>query len=101
MSQELKTENFDQTIRQGNDLLIFFYRENNAESTLTMASLKEIDGMIGRDFNIYCVNADNEPEICKACSVKSIPEVISIINTKIYKRAAGVLKSNEILGLIC
>lgn len=100
MLQELKRENFDQTVRQGNDLLIFFYKENNAESSLTISAIKQVNQMIGRNFQIFVVNADQQPEICNACSITHIPQVISIINTKIYKRATGIIKSNEILNLL-
>ncbi len=100
MLQELKRENFDQTVKQGDPMIIFFYKETNAESVLTMTSIKEVNQMIGRNFQIYLVNADLEPEICNACNVRHIPEIISIINTKIFKRAVGVLKSNEILSLL-
>ena len=100
MPTVLKKENFDQTVLKEKRLLVFFYKEDDAESMITLSSLNEVEQMFGRDFYIYSVNSFSEPEICDACSVTKTPEIISIIDAKIYKRKTGILKSNEILNLL-
>lgn len=100
MLQELKRECFDRVIREGTDLILFFYQKDQAESILTLSSVEEVEKMIGKNFQIYVIDSVAEPEISEACSVTSVPETISIKQTKIYKRGNGILKSNEILNLL-
>lgn len=100
MPDVLKKEDFNRTVSNDNRLLIFFYKDEDAESMITLSSLNEVEQMFGRNFHIYSVNSNFEPEICDACSVTKIPEIISIIDTKIYKRKTGILRSNEILDLL-
>lgn len=98
--QILTKENFDEVVRSGKELILFIYQNNQAESVLTQSAIKTIDQMIGKSFEIYLVDSDAEPEILHACSIKDVPEVITVKNTKIFKRSCGVLDSNQILNLL-
>ncbi len=96
----LRREEFDQVIRSGNDIIIFCYKENDAESTLGMKALETIERMYGKNFNTYIVNILNEPEIVSALGSTDHAEFICIKKTKIYSRKTGIIYSNEILELL-
>lgn len=98
--KELKQESFNSVVASGDTLILCFYRDNHAMSTIILDSLKKVDAMHAKDFEIYIINADKEPEIKDACLVKTVPTTLSIINTRIYKKEEGILFSNQILDLI-
>ncbi len=98
--KELKSESFNSVVASGDTLILNFYRDNHAMSTITLESLKKVDTMHAKEFEIYIINADKEPEIMEACLVKKVPTTLSIINTKIHKKEEGILFSNQILDLI-
>ena len=98
--KEMKQENFNALVASGNTLILCFYKDNHAMSTITLDSLKKVDAMHGKEFEIYIINADKEPEMIEACLVNTIPTTLSIVNTKIHKKEEGILFSNQILDLI-
>lgn len=100
--KQLQREEFNEIIKSGNDLILFFYQTGQAASELAGKSLDEVDGMLGKAFEIYVVNADDQPEICNACSVPfdQIPYFISVRQSKVLRRANGILYSNQILDLL-
>ena len=85
---------------ESKDLLLYFYRENHPMCTICESAVLEVDGMIGKNFDLYRINADTDAEILNACNVKEIPEIISIRNHRIYKRLTGRFASNLILDLL-
>ena len=100
MIPRLTKENFDAVIRSGDNLILFFYKEEDPTSYIAMSSLNELDQLHGKNFEIYIIPIDQEPEIASACSISDIPELITVKQTKIYRRANGILKCNEILNLL-
>jgi hypothetical protein len=65
-----------------------------------MAALETVEQMHGKNFAIYIVNVDKQPEIKLALSCKDRAEFISIKEKKIHNRKAGIIFSNEILELL-
>jgi thioredoxin-like negative regulator of GroEL len=98
--KELKRDELNPLIESGKDILLFFFDPNHPVSTLAYPALEEVNGMVGRSFDIFLVNACDEPEIKDAFSVNAVPEFISVKNKKIHKRAKGILFSNQILDLL-
>ena len=87
---ELHSEQYNNLLFQGNEMVLFFYREKEAESVLQRDVLKEIDRLVPRSFEIYPVNADNETLLTELFSVKNTPEVIVLKDKKIWKRSQGL-----------
>ena len=85
---------------EAKDLILYFYRENHPMCTICESAVREVDGMIGKNFDLYRINADTDPEILNACNVQEVPTAISIRNRRIYKRLSGKLASNLILDLL-
>ena len=98
--KHLHRAEFDSIIRNGTDLIIFFYKEGDAASTLGIESMEEVNHLIGKSFELYFVNTESEPDITQAFSVKNVPEYISMKKTKIYKRSTNLLQPSEILALL-
>ena len=98
--KELKRDELNPLIESGKDVLLFFFELNHPASTLAYPALEEVNGMVGRSFEIYLVNASDEPEIKDAFSVDVVPEFIAVKNKKIHKRLQGILFSNQILDLL-
>ena len=87
---ELHSEQYNDLLYQGNEMVLFFYREKEAESVLQRDVLKEIDRLVPRSFEIYPVNADAETLLTELFSVKNTPEVIVLKDKKIWKRSQGL-----------
>jgi len=96
----LTKRDFDAVIRSGADLIIFFYQKNSPVCIIAESALREVDQLLGKNFELYCVDMDAEIEIKNACSVSKAPEFIAVRGMKIYKRKIGPLRSNEILDLL-
>ncbi len=97
---ELTQSGFNALIESGDDLILYVHSPNHAPSIVGMSAIQEVDGMYGKSFEIYCVDATQEPEICNALSVDELPCAIGIKNKKVYKRITGVVYSNQILDLL-
>ena len=98
--KHLRRAEFDSIIRGGIDLIIFFYKEGDAASVLGIESMKDVNHLIGKSFELYFVNTDSEPDIAQAFSVEKIPEYVSMKKNKIYKRSTDLLQPSEILALL-
>ncbi len=98
--KELKRGIFDSVMTSGNDLIILFYKKENAKCTLAMETLKEVDLLFAKPFDTYTVNIDLEPEIASAFDIIDVPEYISMKKCKIFKRSTDLLYSNQILDLL-
>lgn len=98
--ETLTKEEYNGILKNQGDLLLYFYRQNDAQSTLGLDTVSAIDAMIAKPFTVYIINADEQPEICKACGVKNLPEAIAIKNTRIYKRMTGLMNSQQLLYLM-
>ena len=96
----LKREDFDFVMHRGKDLILFFYRENDPASILGIQTMNEINSLLGRSFDLYLINFDEQPEIADAFSVKKIPEYITMKQTKIYKRNTELLNASEVLEML-
>ncbi len=96
----LERAEFDKIICSGKDLILFFYKKNDPASILGIHTMNELNALIGKSFHLYLINVDDEPEIVKAFSVSTIPEYISVKDSKIYKRCTDLLLSNEALLLL-
>ena len=98
--KNLQKNELNSVIQSGKPLILYFYRNDHAASAVGIASVQEVDGLIAKNFEIYGVEVDSEPEIADAFSVTIVPETISVKNKKIYQRAHGTLFSNQILDLL-
>lgn len=98
--KNLHKDELNTVIQSGSPLILYFYREQHAASAVGMASIQEVDGLIAKNFQIYGVDIDAEPEIAEAFSISIVPETISVKNKKIHQRAHGTLFSNQILDLL-
>lgn len=97
---ELQKEDFDRVIRSGSDLIIYFYQKGDANNVLVESAIQEVDGLIGKNYSVYQVDVDMQPEICRACSISQWPEIISVKNSKIHKRINGTAYANQVLDLL-
>lgn len=98
--KDLMKDGFDSVMKSGKDLIILFYKKENAASTIAMSTMKEVDSLHARPFDTYTVDIDAEPEIAKAFDIKMVPEYISMKNCKIFKRNTDLLYSNQVLDLL-
>ncbi len=98
--KNLHRDELNSVIQSGKPLILYFYRKDHAASAVGFASVQEVDGLIAKNFEIYCVDVDMEPEIADAFSVTDVPETITVKNKRIHQRAYGTLFSNQILELL-
>lgn len=98
--KHLRRADLDDVIKSNKDLILFFYKENDPTSILGCNTMKEVFELIGRPFDMYLIHADSEPEILNAFSVKSVPEYISVKNSRIYKRSTDLLEVSEVVALL-
>lgn len=98
--KHLQRAEFDTVMKSGKDMILFFYQKEDAASTLGIQTMNEVDSLIGRSFDLYFVDAAAEPDIVQAFSVNSIPEYISMKQSKIHKRSSDLLYANEVLALL-
>ncbi len=99
--KHLQRAEFDSVMHSGKDIILFFYyKEGDAASTLGIQTMNEVNALIGRSFDLYLVDADAEPDIVQAFSVKSVPEYVSMKKTKIHKRSSDLLRPSEVLALL-
>jgi len=96
----LTKENFDFVIRSGNDLILFLYSPVSPKSHLALEAIKEIDQMVGKNFDICLIDFSCQPEIAHALNANDPPETIIIKDQKIHRRKTGILYSNQILDLL-
>ena len=62
--------------------------------------MKEADQLVGKQFQMFLVNVDSEPEIAEAFSIQTVPEYISMKNCKIFKRSTELLEVSKVLDLL-
>lgn len=98
--KHLQREEFNEIMQQGNDLILFFYKKNDATSILGLNTMKEVYQLIGRTFEMYLVDVEAEPDIAKAFSIEIVPEYISMRKTKISKRCTDLLEPSKVLDLL-
>ena len=99
--KHLQRAEFESVMRSGKDLILFFYnKEGDAASTLGAETMKEINSLVGKSFDLYLVDVLAEPDIVAAFSVKNVPEYIPMKRTKIFKRSSDLLRAGEVLALL-
>lgn len=98
--KNLHKDELNALIQSGKTLILYFYRKHQAESSIGIAAIREVDGLIAKNFEVYIVDVDLEPEIAEAFSITIVPEIICVKNKKIYKRTYRTLFSNQILDLL-
>ena len=96
----IKMENMNEIVQKGEDQLILFYKPNHAPSTLLLDAFRSVDSLVGKNFSCYTVDANSEQIVMDAFGVNDVPEIISMKNTKIFKRSSKILYSNQILDLL-
>lgn len=96
----LCSEDFNQVIQSGQDLILYVFSPNDPVSQISLSAIQEVDGMIGKTFEVYLVNAVDHPEIADALSVKKIPETIGIRNRRVCSRKQGLIYSNQVLNML-
>lgn len=97
---KLKRAEFDSIMNSGNPLIIYFYREGDPASVLQMQRIAQLDELVAKNFGLYIVDVSEEPEISAAFDVESVPQIIAMKNSKIYKRTEDLLYTNQILDLL-
>lgn len=98
--KHLQRAEFDSVMKNGRDMILFFYKKMDPASILGMNSMKEVEALIGRSFDLLLVDTELEPEIAKAFSVEKIPEYISMKQCKIFKRSTDLLEPSGVLSLL-
>jgi len=98
--KRLHRAEFDRVMRNGKDLIILIYKENDPYSTICLNTIKEVNALIGKSFDLYLVDSDAESDVVTALGTKLVPEYISMKQCKIYKRSNDLLKANEVLLLL-
>lgn len=99
--KHLQRVEFDGVMKCGRDMILFFYnKEGDAASTLGIQTMNDVNALVGRDFDLYFVDASAEPDILRAFSVKSVPEYVSMKQCRIYKRSTDLLYANQVLSLL-
>ena len=91
---------FDQVMKSKKDLLLFFYKNNDATSILGLNTMQEVFTLIARPFDMYLIDVEKEPEIANAFSIEIVPEYISMKENKIYKRSTDLLEASGALSLL-
>ena len=97
---KLKRAEFDAVMKSGKPMILYFYQEGEPASVLGMERIRQLDQLLAKNFDLYIVNVSEEPEISAAFDVESIPEIIAMKNSKIYKRTSDDLYTNQILDLL-
>jgi thioredoxin-like negative regulator of GroEL len=98
--KNLHREQLNAVIQTGKPLILYFYRNHQAQSIVGAAAVREIDQLIAKNFDVFCIDVDLEPEIADAFSVTEVPETISVKDKRIHRRVRGALFSNQILDLL-
>ncbi len=97
---ELRGEDYNQLLYSGAGFLLFFYRQNDAESSLQRDVLAEVERLIPKPCEIYCVNADTETELKELFDITAVPQVILIDRQRTQGRLIGLHPYREILQMI-
>ena len=98
--RHVSKEIFDPLMKSGKDLILFFYKKNDAASILGLNTMNEVNALIGKNFELYLIDVESEPEIAEAFSIKIIPEYISMKENKIFKRSTDLLEVSRVLNLL-
>lgn len=53
-----------------------------------------------KDFKVYAVNVDEEPELASRYGIRSIPSLLVFKNGEIAKQSVGVIPKEQILELL-
>lgn len=53
-----------------------------------------------KDFRVYAVNVDEEPELASRYGIRSIPSLLVFKNGEIAKQSVGVIPKEQILELL-
>ena len=93
----LTRENFDLVIKNEKNILIYIYKDNDPKSLLGLDPIKQLDKMFAKNFSIYLLNSDTQPEAVSALNSKIVPELIFIKNSHIIYRSVEQLYTNQIL----
>ena len=98
--QLITKKNLDTVLKSGKDLILFFYITNDPASILGLNTMNDVNALIGKNFDLYLIDAESEPEVAEAFSIKKIPEYISIKESKIFKRSTDLLEVSHVLNLL-
>ncbi len=97
---ELRGEDYNPLLYSGVKFLLFFYRPNDAASSLQKDVLSEVDRLIPRPCGIYCVNADSETELKELFDIDSVPQIVLIDKQRKRGQWKGLQSYREIVRLI-
>lgn len=53
-----------------------------------------------KDFKVYAVNVDEEPELASRYGIRSIPSLLVFKNGEIAKQSVGVIPKEQIIELL-
>ena len=98
--QHITKETLGSVLKSGKDLILFFYKKNDPASILGQNTMNEVNALIGKNFDLYLIDAEIEPEIAEAFSIKIIPEYIGMKESKIFKRSTDLLEVSQVLNLL-
>lgn len=93
----LTRENFDLVINNDKNILIYIYKDNDPKSMLGLDPIEQLDRMYAKDFSIYILNSDTQPEVASALDSRIVPELVFIKNSRIVYRSTEQLYTNQIL----
>ncbi len=98
--KHLQRAEFESVMHNGRDMILFFYKKMDPASILGINTIEEVNDLIGRGFDLYLVDVDNESDIANAFSVETIPEYVSMKNCKIFKRSTDLLQPSGVLAML-
>lgn len=98
--QKLNSDNFKTTISSSNKLVIVdFYADWCGPCKMIAPILEEISEE-NDDVEVYKINVDEDPEIAKEFSVRSIPTIVSFKEGQEHKKAIGAQPKDALLDLL-
>ena len=98
--QKLNSDNFKSTIGNTDKLVIVdFYADWCGPCKMVAPILEEILEEYS-DVEVYKVNIDEEPEIAKDFSVKSIPTIVSFKGGLEHKKVVGAQPKDALIDLL-
>jgi len=97
MIQFLNEENFDESIKANNVVLVDFYADWCSPCKALHPILEQTVEKIGNRAVVAKVNVDNSPELATRFGVRSIPALFYLKNGEVVYNTTGLVQSKEIV----